>query len=675
MRFAPYLLLAAACHSAAPPPAPRPPEPAPPAALAPAAAPAKPAPAKTELLTADTPRATAAGHTFVAPAGWTIAVRGPVTLLAPPEPGSQIALVDARGADAAAAVAEAWAAYQPDAKWPVLSTTGEADHDGWDHIQQIDYQISPNLHRDVAAVARHAGDGWLVVIYDMAQDVAEKRLGQLRLVTGRLLPKGYTRESFAGKQAHQLDSARTAELVKFVDGARGELGVPGVAFGIVQGGKVVYAGGVGVRELGGKAAPDADTLFVVASNTKALTTLMLAKLVDEGKLTWETAVTSLLPSFQLGNADTTKQVLVKHLICACTGLPRQDFEFLFEFAKATPETEMATLATIQPTSKFGEMFQYSNMLAAAAGFVGGHVAFPKLALGAAYDKAMQTRVFDPLGMKATTFDFKRALAGNHATAHAIDVDGKTTRATFAVDYAIVPVRPAGGAWSSVRDMLRYVQMELDEGTVGGKRYISKEALLARRAPQIAIGQDNTYGMGLVVETKYGVPVVHHGGDLIGYHSDMIWLPEQNVGAVILTNGDAGSFVRDAFRRKLLEVLFDGNHEADARVAADAKAFHEVLAADRKLMTIPAAAEDAGRLAPHYANPALGELTVKHDGKATIFDFGEWKSEVASRHNPDGSVSFLTIAPGISGLELVVGVGEPATLVLRDAQHAYTFTAK
>jgi CubicO group peptidase (beta-lactamase class C family) len=666
-------LMIAACSSA-PPPAPRPPEPAPAPAPIPAATPA-PEPPKHELLTADTPRTTVAGHAFVAPAGWTIAVRGSVTLLAPPEAGSRIALVDVRGADAATAVAAAWTAYQPDAKWPVKSTTGEADHDGWDQIQQVDYQISPNLHREIAALAQHAGDGWLVVIFDMAQEVAEKRLGQVSVVLSHLLPKGYSRESFAGKQAHELDSARIAELVKFVDTARQDLGVPGVAFGIVQGGKVVYAGGVGVRELGGKAAPDADTLFAVASNTKALTTLMLAKLVDEGKLTWETAVTSLLPTFQLGNAETTKQVLVKHLICACTGLPRQDLEFLFEFAKATPETEMATLATIQPTSKFGEMFQYSNMLAAAAGFIGGHVVFPKLALGAAYDKAMQTRVLDPLGMKATTFDFKRALAGNHATPHAPDVDGKPARATATVNYAVIPVRPAGGAWSSVRDMLRYVQMELDEGTVGGKPYVSKEALLARRAPQVAIGKDATYGMGLMVDTKYGVPVVHHGGDLIGFHSDMIWLPDQHVGAVILTNGDPGWLVRDMFRRKLLEVLFDGNHEADARIAADGKAFRDQLSAERKLMTIPAATEDASKLATHYANPALGEIAVKHDGKALIFDFGEWKSEVASRHNPDGSVSFLTIAPGVTGFELVVGAGEPQTLVLRDAQHSYTFTAR
>jgi hypothetical protein len=160
--------------------------------------------------------------------------------------------------------------------------------------------------------------------------------------------------------------------------------------------------------------------------------------------------------------------------------------------------------------------------------------------------------------------------------------------------------------------------------------------------------------------------------LIGYHSDMIWLPGHNVGAVILTNGDPGWTLRGAFRRKLLEVLFDGRPEADADVAAQARNFFEHLAADRKLLTVPAAAADAGKLASRYVNEALGDITVRRAGAATIFDFGEWKSEVASRHNPDGTVSFLTVAPGILGLEFVVGQAAKPTLIVRDAQHEYVF---
>lgn len=602
-----------------------------------------------------------------------MSVRGAATILTAPEGDSWLALVDVAAKDAEAAVAAGWAVYKPDAKWPLKVTNDRPDRNGWSKQRTYKYQTSPNERRNVEALVRFAGGNWTVVLYDMGQAVGEKRGAQVALVFDRLLPKGYVRETFAGKKANRLDPARLAELRRFVETGRKALGIPGVSLGILQDGSVVFAEGFGVRELGKLAPVDADTLFMIASNTKALTTLLLAKLVAEGRLTWETPVTSLLPSFRLGDADTTRRVLVKHLICACTGLPRQDLEWLFKFKGVTPERALATLATMQPTTRFGEMFQYSNPMAGAAGFTAGHVLFPDLELGAAYDRAMQADVFDPLGMTSTTFDYARALAGDHAGAHAPDIDGKPAHAVMEVNYAIIPLRPAGAAWSNVRDMLRYVSMELAEGALpDGRRYIAKEPLLERRVAQVPIGKDATYGMGLMVDTTYDVPVVHHGGDMIGYHSDMIWLPGQNVGAVILTNADPGWILRSQFRRKLLEVLFDGRPEADAQVTAAGKAFFAELAAERKLLTVPADAGVSAKLAARYANPALGEIAVSRAASATVFDFGEWKSEMASRKNPDGTISFLTTAPGVSGFEFVVGTGPKKTLVTRDAQHEYVF---
>ncbi len=519
----------------------------------------------------------------------------------------------------------------------------------------------------------YSGTGWTVAILDMSQAVAEKRGGQQALIIGRLLPKGYSRESFAGKRANPLDQARLAALSKFVEEGRAELGIPGVSIGLVQDGKVVFADGFGQKELEGTAKPDGDTLFMIASNTKALTTLLLARMVDERRLTWDTPVTSLMPSFRLGDPETTRSVLVKNLICACTGMPRQDMEWLFEYGQITPANSLALLGTMQPTSKFGELFQYSNLMAGAAGYTAAHVLYPEMEVGAGYDRAMQSYVFDPLGMKATTFDFPRALAGNHAGAYSPDVDGKPAAALMQLNYAAIPVRPAGGAWSSINDMLKYVSMELANGKLpDGQAYISPSPLLERRKPQVHIGQDTTYGMGLMVDTTYGVPVVHHGGDLIGYHSDMIWLPEQNVGAVVLTNSDPGWILRSRFSRKLLEVLFDGHPEADNLMKADASSFFAELAAERKRMTIPADPAESAKLARHYSNKSLGEIAVSTSGGATIFDFGEWKSEMASRKNPDGTVSFLTIAPGVEGSEFVVGASGKRTLVARDAQHEYVF---
>jgi CubicO group peptidase (beta-lactamase class C family) len=626
-----------------------------------------------ERLAADTPKTTVLGNTFIAPAEWTVSVKGPATILEAPEGGSWIALVDVTAADSDAALAAAWKAYKPDAKWPLKVSHDRPDRNGWSKQRSYEYQTSPNEKRDVVAFTSFAGGLWNVVIYDMAQAVGEKRGAQVALIFDRLLPKGYVRESFAGKAAAPLDEARLAELSRFVETGMRELKIPGVSLGIVQGGRTVLAKGFGVKELGKPAAVDADTLFMIASNTKALTTLLLARLVEQGRMTWDTPVTSLLPSFKLGDAETTKKVQVRQLICACTGLPRQDLEWLFEYRDVTPEKAMATLGTMQPTSKFGELFQYSNPMAAAAGFTAGHVLYPDMELGAAYDRAMQTQVFDPLGMKSTTFDYARAVAGDYAAPHAPDVDGKPALAEMELNYSIIPQRPAGAAWSNIPDMLRYVSMELADGKLpDGKTYISKQLLLDRRAPQVAIGKDETYGMGLIVDTEYDIPVVHHGGDMVGYHSDMIWLPGQNVGAVILTSGDPGWLLRSQFRRRLLEVLFDGKPEAATQVAAAGKTYYAQIAAERKLLTVPAEASESAKLASRYTNAALGEIAVSRANGATTFDFGEWKSEVASKRNPDGTISFITTAPGISGFEFVVGTGTKKTLVTRDAQHEYVF---
>ncbi len=651
-----------------PPPRAEVPEPA--AAPAPEAVPPRIA---GELLASDTPKATVSGNTFIAPAGWTLTVRGPATILTAPEGDSHIALVDVQGESADDAVAKAWAAYKPEMKWPLKVATEASDREGWTRIRNYQYETAPNERRVVAVIARFANDMWTVSIYDMASAVGETRLSQVASILGRLQPKGYERESFAGKRAHKLDKARIAEIAKFIETSQKQLGVPGVSLGLVQDGKVVFAGGFGVRELGKPAKVDADTKYLIASLTKALTTLMLAKLVDEKKLTWDTTAISLLPSFKLGDADTTARVRVKHLICACTGMPRQDLEWFMEFKEQTAEGVLKTLGMMQPTSEFGALYQYSNQMAAAGGFIGGHVAFPGLELGKAYDEAMRTRVFGPLAMKDTTFDFKRAQRGNFAAPHSQDIDGQPALAAMAVNYAAIPVRPSAGAWSNVRDILRYVQMELADGKLpGGRRLVSKESLLTRREPQVGIGKDGAYGMGLGVDIRNGVRVVHHNGSMPGYRSEMMWLPEHGVGAVVLTNGNAGQFICAHFRRKLLEVLFGGKREADAQIAAEGKTYFASMAAERKLLTVPADAREVEKLAPRYVNDALGEVRVIREGVRTIVDVGEWKTEVATKRNPDGTVSLVPITPGIRRTPVVVGSGAKRTLVVRDAQHEYVF---
>jgi CubicO group peptidase (beta-lactamase class C family) len=489
-----------------------------------------------------------------------------------------------------------------------------------------------------------------------------------------LRANGYQREMFGGRKAHPLDAERIALLKDFVRDVMQKFGIPGVGFALIDGGRVVFEGGLGVRAVGLPDPVDADTLFLAASNTKPITTLLLAILVDELRLRWDQPVTEVYPNFRLGDAETTRRVLVKHLLCACTGLPRQDFEWLFNYAKATPASSLASLAAMQPTSRFGEAYQYSNVMAAAAGYVAASVVNPGQELGSAYDAAMGSKVFGPLGMSRTTFDFAKATSGNFASPHGDDVDGNTTLAGMDKNYSMVPVRPAGGMWTSARDLAKYLQMELALGVLAdGTRLVSQESLLERRKSQIQMGEDTAYGMGLVINTRDGIPVVHHGGSMFGYKSDMVFLPDHGIGAVILTNSDTGWNLIGLLRRRLLEVLFDGKPEAVEQAKAALAQRRASIAKHRERLIVPPDAAVVSKLAARYVSPALGELQVRAQDGATVFDFGTWRSAVASRRNDDGTTSLISINPTVGGFNFVVGKRDgKRALIIREAQHEHAF---
>ena len=139
------------------------------------------------------------------------------------------------------------------------------------------------------------------------------------------------------------------------------LKIPGVAFALVDHGKVVFEGGFGERELGRGQPVDAHTRFMIASNTKGLTTLLLARLVDEGKLSWDEPVTDAYPDFRLGSPETTNRVQIKHLVCACTGLPRNDREWIFNTPRGTPPSAtFAKLAQLQKGDNLTSFVTFAN---------------------------------------------------------------------------------------------------------------------------------------------------------------------------------------------------------------------------------------------------------------------------------------------------------------------------
>ncbi len=626
-------------------------------------------------LTADTGQKTGAGVTFSAPAGWTVRADSAtaISVLAP-EADTHVVVLDEKAADAATAVVQAWGTYKPGFARPVRATVDLPDLEGWTAGKQFVYETSPNERAVVVAIARRAGDNWTVLLLDGAEATVGKRGAQIGLIVGSLRPGGYQRESFAGRKALPLTPDRIETLRSFVEASMKKFDVPGAGFALIDQGKVVYEGGIGVKEEGKAERVDANTLFMAASNTKGMTTLLLAKLVDEKKLQWDEPVTKVYPEFKLADAQVTKEIEIRHLICACTGMPRQDLEWLFEYKKFKPASTFTLLSGMKPTSKFGEVFQYSNLMASAAGYVAAHVYDPAGEPGATYDRVMEQQIFKPLGMSNTTFDMERVQHGDFASPHSDDIDGKTRLIAMEQNYSVVPFRPAGGVWTSAHDMTQYALLELARGKLAdGRQFVSEENLLMRRKPQVPIGEDSIYGMGLEVNNHWGIPIVHHGGSLFGYKSDWMILPQAGVGAVLLTNSDRGGSLLGPLMRRLLEVVYDGKPEAVALVDNAAANFQKIVAKERARLVFPVAADEAAKLAAHYESAELGSIKVKTSGGQTVFVWDGGESRMATRKNDDGTISFVNADPPLSGFEFVKGNKDgKRTLIVRDAQHEYVF---
>ncbi|RTL42018.1 MAG: class A beta-lactamase-related serine hydrolase [Burkholderiales bacterium] len=624
---------------------------------------------------------TSSGHSYSPPEAFTASAQGAVLKFTAPEGDATVTVVDLASAkDAADAVAQAWALVQPDFKRTLRLATPRPSRNGWVDQQVFDYETSPNEKLALQAIARRSstGDGkaWVVMLLQASEATLEKRGAPIGKFLSSLRPQGYARESFAGKTAKPLTPERIEQLKAFVAQGMKALDVPGVGLSFIDGGKVVWSGGLGVRELGKPAPVDGDTLFMAASNTKAMTTALLARAVDAGKLRWEQPAAEAFPAFKLADPDVTRSVQIKHLVCACTGMPRQDLEWLFGNGAAPARTTFDQLSAMKPTSKFGEVFQYSNLMVGAGGYIAAAALKPGKEVGVAYDQAMQELLFGPLGMKNTTFDYTKALRGNRAWPHGDAFDGSTQRASMDVNRTIIPARPAGAVWTSPNDFSRWVLMELNKGrTPEGQPLIGEANWAERYKPQVMVGEDVYYGMGLFVDKQYGITVASHGGDMLGFHSNMIWLPEYNAGVTILTNSDAGVLLRGPLQRKLLEVLFDGLPEADERLKvaiANRKAEADKM---RQMLTLPVPADAIKPLAARYDSPELGPLRIERQAGKLRFRFAHWNSEVALRKNEDGTQSYWTIDPGIGGIELVRDDRAPKpTLILRDAQHEYRFVA-
>ena len=294
----------------------------------------------------------------------------------------------------------------------------------------------------------------------------------------------------AGVTPLPLTGERRTAFEAYVADALNRLGVPGASVAVVQNGEVVYAQGFGVREPGGTDPVTPDTLMMIGSVTKSMTSTMAATVVDDGWLSWDTPLVDLLPDFDVTDPELTPRLTVADAFCACTGLARRDVEIIMNFNDLTPDRLIAQVAELPFTTPYGEQFQYSNQMYA----IGGYAA--AVAAGAApndlyggYRLAMRQRLLAPMGMQRSTFALEEVLAsGDYALPHAMGLDGQLQLVSPLVDQRFATsVAPAGALWSSAREMARYIQTELADGLApDGRRVVSAENLERTRAPRVAI---------------------------------------------------------------------------------------------------------------------------------------------------------------------------------------------
>jgi CubicO group peptidase (beta-lactamase class C family) len=297
---------------------------------------------------------------------------------------------------------------------------------------------------------------------------------------------------------------------------------PGAAVGIIQDGKVIFAKGYGYRDLKTRQPVTTKTVFATGSVSKSFTAAALATLVDEGKLDWDKPVREYLPWFGMYDPVATELINVRDMLSHRSGLPRHDF---IRFStRLTREELVKRIRYLEPNRSFRDTYQYNNLMYTAAGFLGGVLA------GTSWEDLVESRIFKPLGMtRSTTSTLDMQKGDDFAKPHLPSPAGP--KGTDFYVYQDFGVGPNGAVNSCVEDLLKYLQMYLDDG----KPVLSRAQLNELWKPVTVAGPVNSYALGWQTGFYRGHRRFEHGGAITGFRAHVMILPEQRAGIVALIN--------------------------------------------------------------------------------------------------------------------------------------------
>ena len=474
-------------------------------------------------------------------------------------------------------------------------------------------------------------------------------------------------------------SGPPTDLDAFVARAMKTFDVPGIAVAIVKDGKVVVSKGYGVRKLGEAAAVDENTLFGIGSNTKAFTSAALASLVDEGKISWDDKVYERLEGFQMYDPYVSHEMTIRDLLCHRSGMGLGEGDLLFwPHTTYTRDDIIYRLRFMKPASSFRSHYAYDNLLYIAAGQI-----IPAVT-GKTWEEYIREKILQPLGMKTTTLSNSAFKAGeDYASPHS-KIDGKLQPIDFVnLDNAAA----AGAINSSVAEMSKWIQLQLNHGKFPGRddwlfsERQSREMWSAQTITPIGAGDSplaklrakfSAYALGWGLRDYHGRKLVGHSGGVAGFVTRVMLAPEENLGAVILTNAEEGG----AFESILFHVLdsYFGVPPTDwiaafkaAEEEGEKKAKAVMAEGDKGRAANSKPSLPLEKYAGTYHDAWYGPVTIRQEGGGLVFtmdhtpkavaDLQHWQYDTFKAHwrdrtiedafvtfalNPDGSIDHFTM---------------------------------
>ena len=411
-------------------------------------------------------------------------------------------------------------------------------------------------------------------------------------------------------------------IKKTIEAIRSSWKVPGCAVAVIQDNQVILAEGFGVRDIKTQLPVTPETLFPIASCTKAFTTFAMGLLVDEKKLDWDKPVRNYLPQFKLYNDYVTENMTPRDLVTHRSGLPRYDL--MWYMTGYHREEIVKRLQYLEPTKGFREVYQYNNLMYLVAGYMTGLIA------GTDWETFIKTRIFEPLKMKRSNFSVEISKTDkNHATGY--EIKKKQIRATSLLN--VDPICPAGGINSTLNDLISWVKLHLNSGKLGQRTLLSTKQLGEMYTPSMITtdpqGFDEIlncgYALGWSIRSYRGTKLIAHSGSLDGFTSLVSLHPQSNTGIIVLNNLD-NSVLPPIVTSCILDILlklepidWSGRYEAKVKQqTVESKAFKQKMFANQVKGTKPS--HPLKDYAGTYAHAAFGEVKIQYQKGKLSFQY-------------------------------------------------------